>query len=82
MPTQQAVDISYLFIWIGNPGIHAGTFQDGIFALTGCFSHFQHVDLLSVNTGFALCLIPVIILGLHEVAVAIKAYEQHGYENF
>jgi len=39
MPTQQAVDISYLFIWIGNLGCDAGAFQDGIFALTGCFSH-------------------------------------------
>jgi hypothetical protein len=40
------------------------------------------VGLLSVNTGFALCLIPVVILGLHEVAIAVKAYEQNGYENF
>jgi hypothetical protein len=71
-----------LFICIVNLGIYTGTFQDGKFASIGCFGHFQHVDFLSVNAGSALCLIPVIILSLHEVAVAIKAYEQNGYENF
>jgi hypothetical protein len=40
------------------------------------------VDLLTVDAGSALCLAAVMSLGLHEIAIAIHAYKQNGYENF
>ena len=63
-------------------GIYTGAFQDGGLALIGLFDHLQHVYLLSVNAGSALCLAAVVSLRLHEVAVTVKTYEQHGDEDF
>jgi hypothetical protein len=63
-------------------GIYASAFQDCGLALIGFFNHLEHVYLLSVDAGSALCLALVMSLCLHEIAVAVETYKQNRYEDF